>query len=89
MRFKRVYIKFDLEVTDLDENYNQGFYPTEGIDSSNADILLAALLYDGWEIVSTATSIGTWAELFGYVSNFPIVKQYTYTDGINVFLVKK
>ncbi len=90
MDYKRIYISYD---TDYSEALNS-ISPQEGEYSKSADKEIKKHLNDGWRIVSTAPVIASWRRnaenLSGIAPNKHEWQDYvfTYTNGIEVFLVK-
>ena len=90
MDYKRIYITYDFD-------YNTTLHIASSIDSKwskSADEKIKKHLNDGWRIVSTAPVIASKRLNAEYLSGMPPTKHqwqdyvFTYTDGIEVFLVK-
>ena len=89
MKYKRIWIP-----------YNENFYtslfmvsPSDDEDTKAADKIIEELLSEGWSIVSTAPITASRAYNEKGFCNMPKTggsdMVYTYTSGIEVFLVKE
>ena len=90
MDYKRIYIPFNI-------NYSDSFnwiLPKEGEDSESADEEIKKHLNDGLRILSTAPVTASWRRNATNTSGLLPTKHewqdyvFTYTAGIEVFLVK-
>ena len=90
MDYKRINILYDTDYCDALHRIS----PEEGEYSKSADNEIKKHLNDGWRIVSTAPVIASWRRnaenLSGIAPNKHEWQDYvfTYTNGIEVFLVK-
>ena len=94
MEYKRIYIEFDTDYS----NTLHWFWPCDGKNSEKADKEIKKHLNDGWKIVSTSpvtasrrmNADGIVAMGMGHESLKHEWEDYvfTFTSGIEVFLVK-
>ncbi len=94
MDYKRVFIQFDVDVDQCLGNSKEDgpndfeCHAQEGSFSEKADKEIKELLTQGYEIVSTAPIIATYlSRSFSGFEQNPF--SGVYTEGIEVFLVKK
>jgi hypothetical protein len=95
MEYLRIFIPFQPEAVDTDveeqeddEMFVSNVISVEDEDSEKADEQIRVALNNGFKIVSTAPITGTYITEESNEDEAPVVKTYTYTDGIEVFLVK-
>lgn len=95
MEYLRIFIPFQPEAvdTEADEQEDEEMFVSNVIsvedeDSEKADEQIRVALNNGFRIVSTAPITGTYITEEDSEGDVPVVKTYTYTDGIEVFLVK-
>ena len=94
MQFKRIFIQFD-RVDEEDEDKESNYFyqvvcSQEGEKSKEADLEVEKHLNEGWRIVSTSPVVAS--EIFidrTTDASSQLIRPLTFTDGIEVFLVKE
>jgi hypothetical protein len=93
MQYKRIFIPFSKDYNSINnEEINHRYecaIPVETEESTIADKEILEHLNNGWKIVSTVASTASEINIDSNNPNFPIVTPFTYTNGIEVFLIKE
>jgi hypothetical protein len=86
MEYKRIWMPYKTDFSVVCKY----FYPSDDENTEKADNEIAKLLSEGWRIISTAPITGSQARDEKGLCSIGLPEMvYTYTIGIEVFLVKE
>ena len=94
MQYKRIFIPFEIDIEDnfesgCDEFFTQEVNVIETTKTKIVDEEIEKKLNEGWEIKSTTARTTTYSATDSSNPDNIFTKQLTYTQGIDVFLVKE